>query len=446
VSRKRFQLIGGWASALLLTVGLAALAGQYDRDSAHEAIRYMQTASSDPVARLQKRLAKGETRWAYDPQRGYLPALLQELNVPVSSQMLVFSKTSFQRDRISPQTPRAIYYNDQVYAGWVPGGPVIEITAVDPQLGAVFYTLSQERSGKPKITRQTHECLQCHESGMTAGVPGHLIRSVYSDPQGQPILSAGSFVTTHQSPLRERWGGWYVTGTHGRQRHLGNLTFTGTAKAEKPNRDAGANIADLRRRFLASLYLSRHSDIVALMVCEHQTYLQNLLTQANYQTRIALDYERRLNRELGRPEGTRWESAIARIRSVNERLLQGLLFAGEPALTDPVRGTSGFEAQFPRPGPRDRQGRSLRDLDLKRRLFRYPCSYLIHSEAFEELPSPAKEYIFTRLLQILNGEDRSKTFAHLSAEDRRAILEILLDTHRGFSQWKASQPTAAPEK
>lgn len=446
MKRTSLKLIGGWGAALLLTAGLAALAAQYDRDSEHEAIRYLQTAAADPVAKLQQRLAREEVRWAYDPQRGYLPALLRALNVPVSSQMLVFSKTSFQRDRISPQTPRAIYYNDQVYAGWVPGGSVIEITAVDPQLGAVFYTLSQERSGKPKITRLTHECLQCHESGMTAGVPGHLFRSVYPDPQGQPILSAGSFVTTHQSPLRERWGGWYVTGTHGRQRHLGNLTFASAAKAEKPNREAGANVTDLRRRFPTALYLSAHSDIVALMVCEHQTYLQNLLTQANYQTRIAMDYERRLNRELGRPEGTRWESAVARIRSVNERLLQGLLFAGEPPLTDPVRGTSGFETQFPRQGPRDRQGRSLRDLDLKRRLFRYPCSYLIYSEAFEGLPAPAKEYIYSRLLQILNGEDRSKTFAHLSAEDRRAIREILLDTHQGFSQWKASQPSAAATK
>src|SRR5207247_1213252 len=135
------------------------------------------------------------------------------------SQTLVFSKTSFQRDFISPQTPRALYFNAHTYIGWVQGAPVLEVATVDPQLGAVFYILNQEPGGKPKFVRQTYECLQCHDSGLTRSIPGHIIRSVYPDAQGQPILSEGTYITTDQSPLKERWGGWYVTGRHGMQRH-----------------------------------------------------------------------------------------------------------------------------------------------------------------------------------------------------------------------------------
>ncbi|HTI52381.1 MAG TPA: hypothetical protein VL475_15565, partial [Planctomycetaceae bacterium] len=396
-----------------------------------EPISYSSSQLDDPVARLQQRLDRGETQLRYDRQQGYLKSVLEQLSVPISSQGLVFSKTSFQRDRISPETPRALYFGDDVYVGWVQRGEVVELSAVDSQKGAVFYTLSQQPDDPPRFRRQTHECLQCHESSLTQQVPGHLVRSVYPDPRGQPMLSAGTFISGHQSPLRERWGGWYVTGTHGRQVHMGNLIVRDRKQAEQPEKidlTAGSNCTDLVGRCDPTPYLSPHSDIVALMVLEHQTQMHNLLTRANYQTRLALRDEVALSQALGRPAGERLDSTRSRIRSVGEPLVRYLLFADEAPLSEPVAGTSDFVREFSARGPRDRQGRSLRDFDLQRRMFRYPLSYLIYSAAFELQPEPLKDYVYGRLWQILQGEDASGRYSNLTVDDRRAILEILKET------------------
>lgn len=415
-----------------LALGLAQ--SMHDADS--EVINYSKTPPQDPIAQLQQQIDRGQVRLTHNGKNGYLESVLKQLKIPVSSQILVFSKTSFQRDQITPRTPRAIYFNDRTYVGWVQNGQVIEVSSVDPQLGAVFYTLRQEKSEKPKFLRQTDECLQCHDSPLTRGVPGHIMRSVYPDAQGQPVLAAGTFLTTDQSSLKERWGGWYVTGTHGAQQHMGNLTVKDAAHAARLDLSRGANVTDLRRRVDLTPYLTHHSDIVALMVAEHQTHVQNLITRANYETRLALHYEQTLNKELGRPVDARLDSTLSRIRSVGERLVQALLFVKEAPLTAPIRGTSGFAEQFAAQGPRDRQNRSLRELDLKRRLFRYPCSYLLYSDAFAGLPDLAKDYLFRRLWEVLSGQDASADFAHLSSADKKAILDILLDTHREFAAWK----------
>ena len=423
------------AAAALLPVGGTVMALSGD-DWEQEPIRYSASAASDAVARLQERIDRGEVVLKRDPKRGYLPSVLQQLKVPVSSQMLVFSKTSLQRDRISPQTPRAIYFNDHTYVGWVQDG-IIELTAVDPQLGAVFYVFDPAQE-KPKFVRQTHECLSCHGSTLSSGVPGHVVRSVFADRTGQPHLSAGTFITTDESPLEQRWGGWYVTGSHGAQRHMGNLITHSAAQAAKPNLAAGANVTYLSRRFDTTPYLNRHSDIVALMVLEHQGRVQNLITKANFETRRALHYEQSLKRELGEPAGGQYDSTRTRIKSAGEPLVRALLFTKEARLTHPVAGTSGFAREFSLQGPRDRQGRSLRELDLKTRLFRYPCSYVIHSDAFDGLPEAAKEYVYGRLHTILTGQDSSQDFAHLEV-DRTAILEILRETKPDFAAWERSR-------
>jgi hypothetical protein len=410
---------------------------QSTADYEQEPINYLRSTPTDSISRLQQQIDKGQVKLTYNAQHGYLNSVLQALNIPISSQMLVFSKTSFQRDLISPYMPRALYFNDNTYIGWVQGGRALEVSTVDPHLGAVFYVLSQDKAEKPRFTRQTHECLQCHDSNMANGVPGHIMRSVYTRADGQPELREGSYITTDQSPMKERWGGWYVTGTHGAQRHLGNIIFHGEDTGATLNLDKGANVTDLRGLVDTSPYLSKHSDIVALMVIEHQTHLENLITRANHQTRMALYYEQELNRELSRPQNYRSDSTISRIKSAGEPLVKAMLFVGEPPLTSPVAGTSGFSTQFAAKGPRDKQGRSLRELNLKTRLFKYPCSYLIYSDAFDALPTLAKEYVYRRFWEILGGQDKSPDFAHLSEADRKAILEILLDTKSDFA---ASKP------
>lgn len=398
-----------------------------------EPVRYSATAPTDAVAALQSRLDSGETTLSRDDRHGYLGSLLKALGIPVASQILAFSKTSFQRDRISPRAPRALYFNDRAYVGWVRGGPVLEIATVDPQLGAVFYLLDQQEAGRPRFVRQSYECLSCHNSSLTGGVPGHVVRSVYPARDGQPLLAAGTFITTDASPFEQRWGGWYVTGTHGDQRHLGNLTVKDAADAADPDRDPGANVTDLRPYFDARPYLSRHSDIVALMVIEHQARIQNLVTRASYETRRALAYEQALSKELPVPPGGHRDSTWSRIKSVGEPLVRALLFSGEAPLTGPVQGTSSFAAEFARQGPSDPQGRSLREFDLKRRLFRYPCSYLVYSEPFAALPPPAKEYVYRRLREVLSGQDQSVEYRHLAAADRQAVLVILSSTLPEFA-------------
>lgn len=428
----RGRRLGVWVLGALLVPAISTAVAQFD-DIDVEPINYSSSVPNNAVSRLQQKLDRGEVKLTRDPVRGYLPSVLKALDIPVSSQGLVWSKTSLQRDWISPRTPRALYFNDEVYVGWVNGGRVLEISAVDPKLGTVFYVVNQAPGEEPKFIRQTHECLSCHGSGLSGGVPGHIVRSVWADATGQPILAAGSFVTNDQSPLEERWGGWYVTGTHGAQRHMGNIITHSAAQAANANLSAGANVTDLSRRFDTSDYLSKHSDLVAVMVLEHQAFVHNLITRAGYETRRALQFEQLLNRDLGRPANFRSDSTTSRIKAGCEPLVKGLLFSKAAPLTFAVKGTSTFAEDFQKQGPRDKQDRSLRELDLQQRLFRYPCSFLIHSEAFDALPPEAKSYVYGRLRDILDGKDTSPDFAHLTAADRTAIREILTETKKEFA-------------
>lgn len=421
----------------IFAVCFAVSAARAELPYEQEPIDYLKAPLHDPIARLQERLNRGETQLKYDDERGYLPAVLEQLEILKSSQMLVFSKTSFQRQKISPRKPRALYFNDETYIGYVQQGDVLEVSTVDPRQGAVFYTLEQQPGEKPTFHRQTHDCLQCHASSKTQEVPGHLVRSVYPDAGGHPVFSAGTFTTAHESPLRDRWGGWYVTGRHGRQTHMGNVLVTDRQQPENLDRTAGANRLDLDGLVDTTPYLAPSSDIVALMVLEHQTKMHNLIAAANYHCRLALHYEAGLNKALNRPEGALSPSTQRRIDSPAEKLVKYLLFCEEAPLAEPLSGSSSYAQEFSARGPRDRRGRSLRDFDLQRRMFKYPCSYEIYSDAFDQLPPPVSQYVYRRLLEILSGKDQSSDFAHLSAEDRRAIFEILLDTKHDLpADWR----------
>jgi hypothetical protein len=406
---------------------LADLDGSYVLPSDHQALRYASAPVDDRVTRLQRRIESGEARLEFDERQGYLRSLLRALDVPVESQVLVFSKTSFQATRISPRTPRALYFNDDVSVGWVPGGDVIEVSAHDPRQGIVFYTLDQEKSPKARLDRRG-ECLQCHASGSTLGVPGLVVRSVFPERSGMPLFQAGGFITDHRSPLKERWGGWYVTGTHGPQGHMGNVFSEDREHPDRIDRSRGANVTSLAGRFDVEAYLAPHSDIVELMTLEHQTRMTNLLTRAGWEARMALHDQKVMNRALGEPEETIGESAQRRINNAAEAVTKYMLFADEAALDGPVKGTSQFAAVFSRRGPRDPKGRSLRDFDLERRMFRHPCSFLIYSESFDSLPAAMKDRVYRRLWEVLSGADASPAFARLSSADRGAVLEILRAT------------------
>ena len=416
----------------LLAVGSAVDLASADDEYDVPPINYASTAPRDAMAALNRRLSSGKLHLQYEPAHGYLKSLLKALDIDITTQVLVFSKTSFQIRRINPDTPRAIYFNDDVYVGWVPGGDVIEISTVDPKLGGVFYTIDQhppETDAPPTITRRFGECMQCHTSPMTQSVPGHMVRSVITDPQGFLQLRAEATVSDGRTAFDERFGGWYVTGTHGDMRHRGNITMPRENTDEEDlNLDAGANLTDLSSKLDVAPYLSKHSDMVALMVLEHQTHMHNLITRATYRTRIALDQEEQMNRALGRPPGSVSEHTLRRIQRAGDALLRYLLLIDEEILEDPITGVGGFTEHFQKQGPFDDQGRSLRQLNLRKYLFEYPCSYLIYSESFDAMPGPMLDYVYRRLYDILTGRDRDAPFDAISTAKRRAVLEILRQT------------------
>ena len=371
----------------------------------------------DPVTRLQKRLASGKAKLAFRSDGlGYLPSLLENLGVNADSEMLVFSKTSIQAAKISPRNPRELFFKDDVIVGNVRGGDVLEMAALDPKQGYVFYTLDVQKSNQPTIVRRD-SCLQCHQGPATLGIPGIMVGSVYPDSSGMPASRMGNPVTDDRTPIEERWGGWYVSGTHGGMHHKGNAVARDQAHPDLLETQGTQNLTSLAKKFDATGYMSGVSDIVALMTLEHQTRMANLMTRVSWDQRIA------------EQEGKADDPVVrAHIDSEAENLVTYMLFAEEATLYDPIQGVSTFAKTFPERGPRDKQGRSLREFDLTKRMFRYPLSYMVYSEAFDAMPEAVHERVYRRLYEVLTNKDQSKEFAKLSTEDRANILVILRDT------------------
>jgi hypothetical protein len=413
--------------ALLLACAAAAHAEDF-QGSTHQLpyeeppIDYAGQQPDDPVVRLQKRIDAGEVKLSWDEKFGYLPSLLEALGVPRSSQTLVFSKTSLQRRAITPQNPRSLFFSDDVYVGYIPGAPVMELSAADPKLGGTFYTLDQEKVRRPRFTRDA-DCLRCHGSSRSLGVPGHVLRSIGTDETGELDPQSEAEQVTHFTPLEERWAGWYVTGKHGDQHHRGNLIGAEAFQRFRTEPGARGNVTDLSPFFDTSKYLAPGSDIVALMVLEHQAHMHNYITRLHFEARIMTDTY----------------GHIRYLKNQVNAFLRYLLFAEETELTAPIEGDPAFVAAFTARGPRDSKGRSLRDFDLRTRMFRHPCSYLIYSEAFDALPAPLREHLLSRLYDILTGKDQDPQFARLGAEERRAILEILRETKPSLpGYWRES--------
>jgi hypothetical protein len=405
-------------------------------------ISYSESAPDNVVSRLIADLDAGRKQLAYhEGGWGYLPALLEALDVPISSQALVFSQTSLQRSRISPKRPRAVYFNDDVYIGFCQSGDVLEVSVADPQLGAVFYTVDQKQPDKPRLDRQTDACLLCHSSSRTESVPGHLVRSLLVDRGGQPLLSAGSYTVDHRTPLERRWGGWYVTSQKESPRHLGNLILRGSERDIDIDSAQGPALDNLQDCFDVSRYLAPHSDIVALMVLEHQALVHNRIAKASFAARQAMHYEEALRKALNEAGDEPLESTTRRIQSAGDDLVDALLFVDEAALPSPIAGTSAFAQEFAERGPFDGQGRSLRQFDLRSRMFAYPCSYLIYSDAFAALPKPMHDFVWQRLREVLIDGQHLERFPHLSDLDRQAIVEILRATVPDLpADWAAPTP------
>lgn len=355
---------------------------------------YKRGRDDNVVTRLDARLASGELELPPEGPAGRLRPLLRALGVPEASQLLVFSKTSLQRHHVSLQNPRALYFGPDVYVGWIPGAASIELACGDPALGVVFYSLPQDPATPPRL-RRDDSCLRCHATTHTDEEPGVVLRSVFVDPTGHPIASAGDVDVTLRTPLVERWGGWLVTGAF-EGRHRGNAAAVadergGYAVPHRPAADLTA-FAELR----AGDYPAATSDIAALLVFEQQATIHNLLVRATLQTRYLLDKDRVVN-ELLDEHGMR-----ASTRRVVDRLAAeiaaALLLDGEPSLAGlGAAPAPAFAAAYAAQWPRDERGVRLGELDLTRRTFVLPLSPMVHAPSFAAMPDALRAGVLERL-------------------------------------------------
>ena len=394
-----------WLTTLGLGIAQSRFAGTLDQ---HPAIDYHDGVLTDPVSALARDISAKTTALAFDGQQGYLRSLLTRLQIPIESQLLLFSKTGIQNAHTTPEHPRALYFNDRVIVGYIPGAPFLEIASHDPRQGVIFQTLKQD-SWLPGEFARPDRCLSCHLSANSLDVPGILVRSMFIAPDGRSMPQLGSFLIDHRSPLDQRWGGWYVTGTHGGARHMGNAFVVDNSKPDSAITAATLNRTALDPRVDVNAYPVATSDIAALLVFDHQGRAMNLLTRLGWETRIAA------------ADG-RLDFSKGDLRDVLRETVDYLLLDGELTLAEPVGGVSMFSKTFAATGPRDRQGRSLRELDLQTRLFKYRCSYMINSPAFDALPREARDAVFALMRERLTDRD---------------TLAILDQTKAGWSSAKA---------
>jgi hypothetical protein len=414
----RIVAFAGLAAGISATLAVAQGTAPFRIARDHPAIQYSSRQPADAIVRFNERLGRGEVGLSFEPlPRGYLKPLLAALDIPVSSQLLVFSENSLQRAHISKATPRAIYFNDTVAISWSKGADTMEAAVLDATQGVHFYTIAQQHQAKPQFVRRT-DCLECHLMPQTSNVPGVFAMSVLPLSDNQNEYAQG-WEMDHRTPIEDRWGGWYVTGVEVPARHLGNVPVMHVPKSYV-RADVAPKLATGAAAFDTTPYATPHSDVVALLVFNHQLHMTNLLTRLGWEARIAAH--------------DKSTAGAGRVAETVREVVDYMLFVDEAPFPSPVRGSSSFAADFSSKGPRDAKGRSLREFDLRRRTFRYPCSYMIYTEAFDALPPAAKAAVYDRMWAVLSGKVADKAYAGLAAADRRAVIEILRDTKKGLPE------------
>lgn len=420
--RRCFVLVAGLPLAAL------SLHAQSAADYELPPINYSKAKPDDAVTQALARIGRGEVMLA-GSDREILEGVLRELRVPIASQVVVFSRTSLQANLIRPSRPRALYFSDSVYIGWVQGG-LIEVAAVDPVLGPVFYSIDPDDvRAKTRTFVREESCLRCHGGTFIREVPGVFARTVFPSDKGEPLLRHGSGIVDDTTPFADRWGGWYVTGYVGTEPHRGNTL--GSERDDKLEfTPSTRRPSDLKEFFDTSRYLAPTSDVVALLVMEHQMAMQNALTHANQRTRKMLDYQRSLQKSFGEPvtDEPSYDSVKSVFASAAENVVDHLLFHRAAPLPPGVQGGEEFRRAFATRVPRSTDGASLKDLSLDGRLFALRCSYLIYSETFRALPAPLLDRIFARLHDALTSTDPKHRYAYLEAEEKRRILALLRET------------------
>jgi hypothetical protein len=427
------------ALVLLAMTGMATAADndrlrtnvRYDQE--YPVIGYSGPATQNRVWRLQQQLGSGELKLAFEPKFGYLRSLLKALEIDADSQVLVYSRTSLQIEHIDAHTPRAVYFNDDTYVGYVQDTPLIELTVIDNEKGAVFYAFDNRQDGTAThMEREGGRCLSCHDtySMMGGGVPRVMVMSAPVDAPADTRTYSSADEIDDTTPLAQRWGGWYVTGRTGTQSHFGNLPLRDERAGERLRELQGSrmDLDSVKAYIDTTRWLTEQSDVVALLVLEHQTALQNILTRVNYKVRTVMSRE--LDASVVAPRT--WNEVNPadqkRLQQMIEPLVRALFFDKAAPYEHRIEGSNSFAARFSKLGPQDSKGRSLRELDLDKRLMRYPLSYEIYSQQFDALPQFALDYVQSRIAEVLLGRDTTGIAARIPAAERKAIAEILIDT------------------
>tara|TARA_B100001094_G_C18174722_1_gene797247 strand:+ start:667 stop:1935 length:1269 start_codon:yes stop_codon:yes gene_type:complete len=379
---------------------------------------YQKRIPTDRFSKLKVDIETGKVHLDQTDPKAYLLSLLRTLGISPFTQTLVFSTTSLQLSRISPENPRAIYFNEDIYVGWVPGGK-IEVIGMDPQWGAITYMFEIPRpKSPPSLIQRSTRCMNCHASSDIGGAPGLLISSVVPGPGGGSLDAFRQENSGHEVPFSERFGGWHVTGKHGITKHWGNITGTLSPAGLKtiPNKPG--------QRFQLARYPVRTSDILAHLLFEHQVGFVNRVVSAAYRARAVL---------AGAVPSIGDSDAHTFLDEEANSLVRYLLFADEAKF--PAAGVEGYPLllkDFSKNNRQNKMGFSLKDLDLSTRLFRFRCSYMIYSDSFAGLPQELKMRVFHQLDQALSIETASPHFAYLPLAEKRTIRSILRETLSGL--------------
>jgi hypothetical protein len=397
---------------LALVGGTAAKAQPTYQDIDQPPHNYWQRPLQDRFTKLKPAFESGQLALERTSEKAFLVSLLRLLGLPASSQSLVFSTTSLQLSLITPRNPRALYFNEDLYLGYIPGGK-IEIVSIDPELGGIFYIFDIPRDpARPLAIERATRCMNCHAAEDTGHVPGVVLKSVVPGPRGGSLDAYRIGQTGHHIPYEERFGGWYVTGRHAISNHWGNLI--GQMAEGKMTRLP----VPPGTQFDFARYPVATSDILPQLVLEHQAGFVNRAVEAAYRARTHLHAD----------AGKLTAAHAAELDHQANLLTRYLLFADEaPLPPGGVEGDASFKADFLR-NRRPVDGLSLKDFDLRTRLFRHRCSYMIYSPVFTGLPREFKLRVYRRMGYALDERAKDKEYAYLPAAEKQAIRNILKGT------------------
>ena len=372
---------------------------------------YHEKKPDDPFAQLKNELESKKIDLNFQNEKDYLNWLLNELYISKHSQLLVYSTTSLQLSRISPYNPRAIYFSDDLYLGYVPGGQ-IEVIGIDPQLGAIPYIfdLPQKNEIKhPKIYRSTR-CMKCHASQEFGGSPSLLLSSVIPAHGGGTIDSFRKNSFGHEIQFKDRFGGWHITGHNpfpiSWANQIGVMSNNKVGRIPNPP----------GKYFKWEKYPTKSSSIISHLLLEHQVGFTNRCIDIIYRYRELISKTSNLEIDQKRKKF---------ISQGTGKLLNYLLFKNEVPLENfRITSNDAFLNDFQ---TSSNNSSKLRRLNLKSRLFDYRCSYMIFSNSFSGLPLEFKIELFNQLFKIMAPKQKSvpDEFSYLEEKEREIIHQVL---------------------